>query len=55
MAAARVSAAAGRDAEGATRPETLRHPYGSVSRTLESGHPRDGWPTEGVRRRVIGA
>jgi hypothetical protein len=26
-----------RGAEGATRPETLRHPYGRISRALESG------------------
>src|SRR5918994_5667379 len=37
-----------RGAEGATRPETLRHPNGRFWRTLESG-PRG--PTEGERNR----
>src|SRR5262249_25460427 len=37
-----------RGAEGATRPETLRHPNGRNRRTLESG-PRG--PTEGERNR----
>ncbi len=37
-----------RGAEGATRPETLRHPNGRNLRTLESG-PRG--PTEGERNR----
>src|SRR5688572_33311624 len=39
-----------RGAEGATRPETLRHPNGRNLRSLESG-PRG--PTEGERNRVV--
>ena len=42
-----------RDAEGATRPETLRHQYGTTPRALESGLARNRRPTEGVRRSPV--
>ena len=38
-----------RDAEGATRPETLRQNNGKVSRTLESDPAHAPGSTEGVR------
>ena len=40
------------DAEGATRPETLRQNNGTVSRTLESDPAHAPGSTEGVRHGV---